>query len=167
MFRSMSNCPGDVSVSAVFIIFNNYYQSIGRMKIVNFLSVMDGVAATCLFSVALAPSMGYKGVWLAQVFGCMATVLLIPVCVWITGRRLPRSLDDLMLLPVSSPAIRLPPSSFQTLPCPGDGQNRTSSISPVSEDPPPYVSQSENRPEAHSSVPLKNQTVCLHNHTAG
>ena len=91
--------PLSVPLSAVFIVFNNYYQSLGRMKIVNILSVMDGVAGTCLFSILMAPSLGSTGVWAAQVLNGVATLLLIPVCAWVTLKRMPRNLEDMMLLP--------------------------------------------------------------------
>ena len=91
--------PLSVPVSAFFIFFNNYYQSMGRMRIVNFLSTMDGVVSNSLISLALAPLMGYLGVWIAQVAAGILTALMIPVCAGIVLRRIPRGLKDLMLLP--------------------------------------------------------------------
>lgn len=91
--------PLSIPLSAVFIVFVNYYQSAMKMKMVNFLSVMDGVAAVCLFSILLAPYMGYKGVWAAQVLGGVLTVMMIPVCAWVSGRRISLKLTDLMMIP--------------------------------------------------------------------
>ena len=91
--------PLSVPFSSIFITFVNYYQSAGRMKAVNFLSVIDGVVAICLFSILLAPALGYLGVWLAQPLAGLFTVAMIPLCAWFINRRFSLCLTDLMALP--------------------------------------------------------------------
>ncbi len=90
--------PLSVPLSAVFIVFVNYYQSAGRMRIVNILSAADGVGSMCLFSILLAPLMGYRGVWIAQVLGGTLTVAMIPLCAACVSRRFSLRLKDLMIL---------------------------------------------------------------------
>ena len=90
--------PLSVPLSSVFITFVNYYQSAGRIKAVNFLSVIDGVAAVSLFSILLAPPLGYLGVWLAQPLAGLFTTAMIPLCAWVINRRFSLRLADLMAL---------------------------------------------------------------------
>ena len=91
--------PISVPFSAVFIVFVNYYQSAGKMHAVNFLSILDGAVSVSGFSILLAPSMGYMGVWIAQILGCVFVVMMIPLCAAIVNRRFSLKLKDLMMIP--------------------------------------------------------------------
>ena len=86
-------------LSAICAIFTNYYQSFMRMRIVNALSITDGllgVSVACLF---LAPLYGAMGVWIAHVVNGIFTTLIIIVYAWRINHRAPRSIEDLMTLP--------------------------------------------------------------------
>ena len=81
------------------LVFSNYYQAAGHLLFVNFLSVMDGFLSTVIPALILAPVMGAFGVWLAFLIGLFITLLCSMLYPVIRLRRVPRSLDEWMLLP--------------------------------------------------------------------
>ena len=96
LFRIYPFC---MPLSAICVIFINYFQSMSRMKIVHVLSVMDGIAGVCLVSFALAPLMGAPGVWIAHVASGVFTTAAVFIYAWIVRRGFPRGFGDLLALP--------------------------------------------------------------------
>lgn len=90
--------PFCMPLSAICVIFINYYQSMSRMKIVHVLSVMDGVAGVCLASLALAPWSGAIGIWIAHVLNGVFTTAAIVVYAIIQQKRFPKTTEDLMTI---------------------------------------------------------------------
>lgn len=85
-------------ISAFYIIFSSYYQCRGRMKIVNALSIMDGVAYISLFSLILAPFIGLTGVWIAHIVSDVLTALFPILYAWRRNRAFPKTAEELILL---------------------------------------------------------------------
>lgn len=96
LFRIYPLC---MPLSAICVIFSNYFQSMSRMKIVHVLSVMDGIAGVCLASLALAPFMGAIGVWIAHVLSGVFTTIAIVVYAHIRNKRFPKTVEDLLAMP--------------------------------------------------------------------
>lgn len=91
--------PLSMPLSAICVVFINYYQSSSRMGIVNLLSVSDGLLGIGIASLILAPLYGAMGVWIAHVVNGIVTTLIIIIYAWVVNRRVPKSVEDLMTLP--------------------------------------------------------------------
>ena len=91
--------PFSIPLSAICVIFINYYQSCSRMGIVNALSVTDGLLGVTLSSLVLAPFLGTVGIWLAHVVNGIITTLIIVIYAAVKNHRLPKSVADLLTLP--------------------------------------------------------------------
>ncbi len=91
--------PLSMPLSAICVIFINYYQSSSRMKIVNTLSVTDGLLGVGIASIILAPFYGAIGVWAAHVVNGLITTAIVICYAWILNRRMPTSIEDLLTLP--------------------------------------------------------------------
>ena len=79
-------------------VSTNYLQATGHNAYVNFQSVFDGFFSMVIPSAILAPSMGALGVWLANPIGIILTILTVFVYELIFWKRMPRTLDEWMLL---------------------------------------------------------------------
>lgn len=79
-------------------IFTNYLQATGQMAFVNAQSVFDGFFSMVIPSLILAPSLGALGVWLANPIGITMTILMVPVYVIIKHKKIPKTVDEWMLL---------------------------------------------------------------------
>ncbi len=80
-------------------IATNYLQAIGHMVIVNIQSVFDGFFSMVIPAYLLAPSLGALGVWLANPIGMVLTLLTVPIYELWFWKRMPRTVDEWMLLP--------------------------------------------------------------------
>ena len=89
-----------VSIPLILIcqVNTNYMQATGHNLYVNVLSVFDGFISMVVPAVLLAPVLGALGVWLAYPIGMILTILTLPVYEIIYWKRMPRSLDEWMLL---------------------------------------------------------------------
>lgn len=96
LFRIYPLC---MPLSAICVIFINYFQSTSRMGIVNVLSIMDGAAGVCLSSLILAPLLGAPGVWIAHVINGVLTTLAILIYAAVKNKGFPRSFEELIVLP--------------------------------------------------------------------
>ena len=81
------------------VLFSSYYQAAGHLLFVNFISVMDALLSPVLPALILAPVMGAVGVWLALLIGLFLTLICSMLYPVLRLRRVPRSLDEWMLLP--------------------------------------------------------------------
>ncbi len=88
-----------VPVTLICLVCSCYFQAAGHRLFVIVVSIMDGFVSMVLPALILAPVLGATGVWLALPIGLLITLavsLLYPV---IRLRRLPRGLDEWLLLP--------------------------------------------------------------------
>ena len=81
------------------IIFSYYYQAAGHILFVNFIAVMDGFLSSVIPAFILAPRLGALGIWLSFLIGLFLTFIACLLYPILRLRRLPRSLDEWMLLP--------------------------------------------------------------------
>ena len=95
LFRIYPFC---MPLSAICVIFINYFQSASRMHIVHVLSVMDGAAGLVLSSLVLGPVLGAIGIWIAHVLNGVYTTIAIIVHAYVVNRKMPRSVEDLMTI---------------------------------------------------------------------
>ena len=95
LFRIFAFC---IPLILICQVNTNYMQATGHNMYVNVLSVFDGFISMVVPSVLLAPVLGALGVWLANPIGMILTILTLPVYELIYWRRMPRNLDEWMLL---------------------------------------------------------------------
>ena len=80
-------------------IFSCYEQISGKQLYVNLLALLDGVIGVAGLSAILIGPMGYNGVCAANFLNGVACVLFVIVFAWICLKRMPRSMEDLMMIP--------------------------------------------------------------------
>ena len=95
LFRIFAFC---IPLILICQVNTNYMQATGHNIYVNVLSVFDGFISMVVPAVLLAPVLGALGVWLANPIGMILTILTLPVYEIIHWKRMPRSLDEWMLL---------------------------------------------------------------------
>ena len=78
--------------------FKFYYQGIGRVRLMELISVLQNFALPALAASALSPLIGTDGVWLAFLCGEAAALLLISLHVWRVNGRVGLSAEDFALL---------------------------------------------------------------------
>ncbi len=93
--------PLTMPFSCICCVFSCYYQCLGRMRIVNLLTFVDGLLGVVLFSHLLVPGLGMNGIWLAHIASGILTMLVIFGYTVLYRKGLPRSLTDLLVLPDS------------------------------------------------------------------
>ena len=93
--------PFSMPLSAICVVFINYYQCQSRMKIVNLLSASDGILGIGAASLILAPMYGTIGIWAAHVVNGIITTVIIVGYAFIKNGRFPKSVEDLLTLPDS------------------------------------------------------------------
>ncbi len=79
--------------------FSCYEQINGRQLYVNLLALLDGVICVAGFSAILIVPMGVNGVCVANFLNGVVCVLFVIVFAWIFLKRMPRDLEDLMMIP--------------------------------------------------------------------
>ncbi len=93
--------PISMPLACINLIFCACYQCTGRMGIVNFLSILDGLIGTVITSAILLPMMGGMGIWATQVVNGIYALIVIFVFAWIMLIKFPKSIENLMVLPES------------------------------------------------------------------
>ncbi len=88
--------PLSSPISTITVGFSNYYHCMQREKIVRTVSVIDGIAATCLFALLLIPLLGMNGMWISQILACASSVLILYVYAAVQNRKLWCSLREMM-----------------------------------------------------------------------
>ena len=99
-FRILPFC---MPLAVVSLQFACYAQAAGLKRLQVLLPVLDGAVFVSLFAAILipVPALGMNGLYIANVLngvGCALTIILVA---WISLRRAPRSLEDLLLIPDS------------------------------------------------------------------
>ena len=79
--------------------FSCYEQICGRQVYVNVLGLLDGLVFVAGFSAILIGPLGCNGVYAANLLNGVFCVVYVIMFAWIAGRRMPRSLEDLMMIP--------------------------------------------------------------------
>ena len=78
--------------------FPGFYQATGRVTQVTVLSIIDGFLSVTGFSELLARPLGADGVWISHALGIAVVTLMLLVFALICWRRVPRTLDEWLLL---------------------------------------------------------------------
>ncbi len=79
--------------------FSCYEQVCGRQLYVNLLGLLDGLICVAGLSAILIAPMGFNGVCTANVLNGVVCAMYVIVFAWIFNKRMPGSLDDLMMIP--------------------------------------------------------------------
>jgi Na+-driven multidrug efflux pump/anti-sigma regulatory factor (Ser/Thr protein kinase) len=102
-FRILPLC---MPLSVICMHFSCYAHIMGRHTFVHVLALLDGVLCVALFTAALIPSVGMNSVYIANVLNGVVTTLVIAGYACVKNRRLPRTMDELMVIP---PTFGVPP----------------------------------------------------------
>ena len=78
--------------------FKFYYQGIGRVRLMELISVLQNFVFPALAAVILSPLIGTRGVWLAFLCGESAALLFICLHVWHVNGRVSLNPEDFALL---------------------------------------------------------------------
>ena len=80
-------------------IFSCFEQINGKQLYVNLLALLDGVLCVAAFSAILIKPMGTNGVYTANLLNGVVCVLFVIVFAWVFSKRMPRKMEDLMMIP--------------------------------------------------------------------
>ena len=86
-------------LQAVYYIFHDYYQAIGRNVIVNILSALEGIGFMLLPGLLLIPRMGVQGFMLTLIISYALLALVGPVYAIIYWKRMPKTLREWVTIP--------------------------------------------------------------------
>ena len=95
-FRIVPFC---MPLAVICMHFSCYGQISNKQVLVHVLSIMDGAADVVLFTALLIPLIGMNSVYWANVLNGVVTTIIILFYAWIRNRHLPRSMDELMVIP--------------------------------------------------------------------
>ena len=95
-FRLLPLC---MPLSVIYLHFSCYYQASGRERFANLLALLDGVVDVVAVSAVLMPLIGMNGVYIANVANGVIIVALIFAFACVKNRHIPRSMDELMVIP--------------------------------------------------------------------
>ena len=95
-FRILPLC---MLLSQISLIFVCYAQSIERKKLATILPIIDGMLGVVMFSFLLIPLMKMNGLYIANILNGVLCFAVISMSAWISLKRFPRSLEDLMVIP--------------------------------------------------------------------
>jgi len=83
----------------IYLHFNCLGQTFNRQLYSNILALFDGVLGVILFSIILIKPMGINGVYFGHILGGIVPILYIIFYAWYKSKRVPRKMEDLMLMP--------------------------------------------------------------------
>ena len=95
-FRILPLC---MPFSIICMHFTCYAQVSDKQVLVQILSALDGVVCVAGFSALLVPVIGLNGVYIANVLNGVLTVLVLIVYAWIRGKKFPKTMEALMVIP--------------------------------------------------------------------
>lgn len=87
-----------IPVQLINSVLLNYYQCTEKVAMATMICVLQSLVYTLLFSYILIRPMGASGVWLAFLLGEVLTLLTTGMILMIKNRKVPQSLNDLMML---------------------------------------------------------------------
>lgn len=97
-FRILPLC---MPFSIILMHYVCYVHAIGRHKILHVLQCLDGVVGVVLFTAVMIKAIGMNSVYIANVLNGVLTTLVICIYAFIKAKRLPRNLEDLLVIPKS------------------------------------------------------------------
>lgn len=95
-FRLIPFC---MPLSMIYMHFVCYGQASGKHVFVHIMSLLDGVVDVAGFSALLVPRIGINGVYIANILNGTVTTIAIIVHAWLNKHRLPRNMEELMVIP--------------------------------------------------------------------
>lgn len=95
-FRLLPLC---MPLSIICMHFTCYGQVSNKQGLVHLLALLDGVVCVAAFSVVLAPTIGIIGVYVANILNGVVTTIVIFAYALLKNRRLPRNMDELLVIP--------------------------------------------------------------------
>ena len=97
-FRILPLC---MPFSIILMHYVCYVHAIGRHKILHVLQCLDGVVGVVLFTAVMIKAIVMNSVYIANVLNGVLTTLVICIYAFIKAKRLPRNLEDLLVIPKS------------------------------------------------------------------
>ena len=91
--------PLCMPLSIICMHFTCYAQASGKQGLVHVLALLDGVVCVAGFTALLIRAIGMNSVYIANVLNGVVTTLVIIGYAWLKKRRLPRNMDELMVIP--------------------------------------------------------------------
>ena len=85
--------------SIIMMHFTAYGQASGKKFLVHALSLLDGVVCVAGFTALLIPVLGLNSVYIANVLNGIVTTVFIVGYAWWMGKRFPRNMEQLMVIP--------------------------------------------------------------------
>lgn len=76
-----------------------YGQASGKRLLPHLIPVLDGVVCVAGFTAVLIPLLGMPSVFLANVLNGVVSLLVVLIFAWAAGRRFPRTMEELMVIP--------------------------------------------------------------------
>ena len=99
--RAFQIIPLSMPLSLICMHFVCYSQISGKQVLAHVLSVLDGFLCIAAFTALLIPRYGMNGVYIANVLNGVVTLLLIILYAVLKNRRVPRNMEELMVIPAS------------------------------------------------------------------
>ena len=97
--RAMRFYAFGLPLYGINMIFVNYLQGMGRLKLANTFSVLDNLIFAVAAALAFSPSLGVTAVWLSYPVGEALMILTVLIAAIREKKRFPRSTEDLLFLP--------------------------------------------------------------------
>ena len=95
-FRLLPFC---MPLAVICTHFVCYGQASGKQVFVHTESLLDGVVCVAAFTALLIPGMGMNAVYVANVLNGIACIVYIFLYACVRKKRIPRTMDDLMVIP--------------------------------------------------------------------
>lgn len=97
--RAMRFYAFGLPLYGINMVFVNYLQGMGRLKLANTFSVLDNLVFAVAAALAFSPAMDMTAVWLSYPVGEALMILTILIAAIREKKRFPHSTEDLMFLP--------------------------------------------------------------------
>ena len=91
--------PLCMPLSIICMHFPCYAQASGKQGLVHILALLDGVVCVAGFTALLIRAIGMNSVYIANVLNGVVTTLVIIGYAWLKRKRLPRNMEQLMVIP--------------------------------------------------------------------
>ena len=99
--RAFQILPLSMPLSVICMHFVCYGQVSDKQGLVHILSALDGIVCIAAFSALLIPRWGMNGWYIANVLNGVVTLLTILLYAVLKNRRMPRNMEELMVIPDS------------------------------------------------------------------
>ncbi len=99
--RAFQIIPLSMPLSLICMHFVCYGQISDKQVLAHVLSVLDGFICIAAFTALLIPRYGVNGVYIANVLNGVVTLLFIILYAVLRNRRIPRNMEELMVVPDS------------------------------------------------------------------